>query len=259
MSRNPREIKFYVVPGGILEPGIPGVYNPILLDPLPLGPPTFAFPAIFIPPCASDTPEELFTPGYRTLPNSVPHLRFVRRSDPDQILLWTDGSCLQNGQEGARAGFAVKHRPSPNPAESTFASPAIAALLYRLWQGEGWKSLVIATDSEYVAIGATEWVKKWESNGWRTSGKDTVKNQDLWQLLLRAVRRLDQYGIRVLFWRIPRALNQDADRAARKAAEEDMVEEFTILSGVMCGYTRMVIAQMSWSEAIREEHYEYLS
>ena len=39
----------------------------------------------------------------------------------------------------------------------------------------------IITDSEYVKNGITEWIQNWKRNGWMTSGKKPVVNQDLWQ------------------------------------------------------------------------------
>lgn len=111
-----------MVPEGFLRPGINGVFNPILSNPLPLNPPTLIFPQLYNPPRASDTPDALFAAGARTLLRSTPHERFISRSNPDQIILWTDGACLNNGQEGATAGYAVKHRPSTDPEESTFSS-----------------------------------------------------------------------------------------------------------------------------------------
>lgn len=35
-----------------------------------------------------------------------------------------------------------------------------AALGYRLWNNEGCRRLVIATDSSYTVDGSTEWIKK---------------------------------------------------------------------------------------------------
>jgi ribonuclease HI len=29
----------------------------------------------------------------------------------------------------------------------------------------------------------SEWINDWKARGWKTSGKDPVKNQDLWQHL----------------------------------------------------------------------------
>lgn len=41
------------------------------------------------------------------------------------------------------------------------------------------------TDSEYVAHPFTKgWIYNWQHNGWKTSTKKDVSNQDLWRLLL---------------------------------------------------------------------------
>ena len=39
------------------------------------------------------------------------------------------------------------------------------------------------TDSKYVLEGSTKWMNNWIANGWRSSDKKPVKNQDLWQQL----------------------------------------------------------------------------
>ncbi len=44
------------------------------------------------------------------------------------------------------------------------------------------------TDSQYVRRGITEWLAGWKRNGWRTSTKQPVKNQDLWRALDAAMR-----------------------------------------------------------------------
>ena len=64
---------------------------------------------------------------------------------------------LRSGQ--VAAGDPTPHSPFPTP------------------------QLTIITDSQYVQKGMTIWIKDWKSRGWKTSGKDPVKNQDLWQLL----------------------------------------------------------------------------
>ena len=43
--------------------------------------------------------------------------------------------------------------------------------------------VVIFTDSSYVKNGITEWIKKWEKNGWKNTNKKPVKNIDLWKKL----------------------------------------------------------------------------
>ncbi len=41
----------------------------------------------------------------------------------------------------------------------------------------------IVTDSEYLKNGITSWIHGWKKNGWKTSAKKPVLNQDLWQKL----------------------------------------------------------------------------
>lgn len=215
----------------------------------------------------SDTPEILFAPEICP-DNSIPAPRFVRRNYPRQLLIYTDGSCLSNGREAARAGCGFVYRPAtgwkftgvpsgwkldtigavdfglelcgpdgqPHEQTSNRAElrAVIAALRFRLWRNEGFQSLVIATDSTYVVAGATEWVKKWVRNGWRTAKGCPVKNQDLWNALLETLEKSAGDGLQVMFWQIPRELNSEADRFARKGAVMDDIEEFTDITGAMC-------------------------
>ncbi len=41
----------------------------------------------------------------------------------------------------------------------------------------------LVSDSQYLSKGVTEWLAGWKRNGWRTSSKKSVVNQDLWQKL----------------------------------------------------------------------------
>jgi ribonuclease HI len=45
------------------------------------------------------------------------------------------------------------------------------------------EKIAVFTDSQYVQKGITQWIHAWKRNNWRTSGKEPVKNQDLWQRL----------------------------------------------------------------------------
>lgn len=42
------------------------------------------------------------------------------------------------------------------------------------------------TDSRYLKDGITRWIHKWKRNGWKTAGKEPVKNQDLWEAMDKA-------------------------------------------------------------------------
>jgi ribonuclease HI len=45
------------------------------------------------------------------------------------------------------------------------------------------------TDSSYLKNGVTAWISLWKRNGWRTKGKEPVKNEDLWRQLDALVAR----------------------------------------------------------------------
>jgi len=107
----------------------------------------------------------------------------------------------------------------------------IAALRFRNWAGEGFSTVVIATDSEYVTTGSTQWAKTWLQNSWRTANKAEVKNKDLWEMLLGEVERHHGRGLSIQFWRISRAWNTVADEAAKKAATEDAIEQWADMFG----------------------------
>ena len=62
-------------------------------------------------------------------------------------------------------------------------SAAIAALEYLPQIQPPVTKLTVFTDSQYVQKGMSVWIKDWKKKGWKTSGKDPVKNQDLWQRL----------------------------------------------------------------------------
>lgn len=183
-------------------------------------------------------------------------MRLIRINDPKQLLVYTDGACLDNGQSNSRAGWAfvfgpldkvasgrLENRgPLGGPAEPQTSNRAelravIAVLRFRHWssRGEGFTSIVIATDSEHVVNGATNWAKEWLEQGWKTSTGHAVKNKDLWEVLLGEVERWHDEGLKVMFWRIGRELNSVADTAAKKAARKGAdMEKFMDVHGMAC-------------------------
>jgi ribonuclease HI len=47
----------------------------------------------------------------------------------------------------------------------------------------------LATDSQYVCKGISEWLPGWRARGWKTASRTPVKNADLWQRLDAAAGR----------------------------------------------------------------------
>ena len=206
----------------------------------------------FNQPRSPDTPSSLFPPSRAIVTRFD---RFVRRNKPTELLIYTDGACLDNGHANARAGCGFVFSSVPNPASfCTFRlenkgptgevykptsnraelRAVIAALRYRAWDGEGFRSIVIATDSDYVVNGATRWVRSWLKKGWKTSIGAPVKNKDLWQVLLGEAERWSERGVKIQFWWIPRYLNTEADLRARNGANQQEVPDgFTEISGML--------------------------
>lgn len=137
----------------------------------------------------------------------------------------------------AEGPTGIRYKQTNNRAE---LRAVIGALQFRDWSrvcNGGWRSIVIATDSEYVARGITGCAKRWEAEDWttfdRTSKRYTdVKNQDLWKLLLYMIRQLQSQGLSLSFWRIPREWNERADEYAGKATQWDEVLKFQIVHPV---------------------------
>ncbi|EFQ28927.1 hypothetical protein CGRA01v4_10397 [Colletotrichum graminicola] len=173
-------------------------------------------------------PLDVFPPGQD---------RFYHQDNDGEVLVFVDGACSGNGttvavggcgfvfnsQEGGSVrfpleGLGVDGELYPMTSNRAELRAALGALSFRTWHGEGVERLVIATDSEYVATGATLWVRGWVEKGWRSSKGRPVKNRDLWEALLRRVKELRGGGCEVSFWRIPREWNTEADRAAKEAA-----------------------------------------
>ena len=75
----------------------------------------------------------------------------------------------------------------------------------------------IFTDSNYLKMGITTWIKKWKKNGWKTSAKKDVMNKNLWIDLENEASKFD------ITWTWVKAhsnnaLNNEVDLLAKKAA-----------------------------------------
>jgi ribonuclease HI len=116
---------------------------------------------------------------------------------PD-LFAYTDGACSGNPGPGgwgvlmiARDGeTVVKTRElSGGEAMTTNNRMELMAAISALEALSRETVVTIVTDSAYVKNGVTAWIHGWKRNGWKTSGRDPVKNVDLWQRLDAAQAR----------------------------------------------------------------------
>jgi ribonuclease HI len=116
---------------------------------------------------------------------------------PD-LFAYTDGACSGNPGPGGwgvlmiarEAGQVIKERElSGGEALTTNNRMELLAAISALEALTKASALTVVTDSAYVKNGVTEWIHGWKRNGWRTAGKDPVKNVDLWQRLDAAQAR----------------------------------------------------------------------
>ncbi|KAG0633307.1 ribonuclease H-like domain-containing protein [Tuber brumale] len=220
-------------------------------------------PGIFKPEDLNQSPEDLFRPFLGT-PES-PSSPLYHVNDLTKTLIYIDGASFNNGSPHARAGCGVYRspnellnicRPLPigttnNRAELWAAVCALELIARKLTAAEAAtsptgvcedggsgggavNSWIIASDSNYVVTGATDWAWKRRAVGWKRKknaskvegielsedwmlGKGLVPNADLWDRLLRGI--LDVQG-QILLWLIPREWNR-ADGLAKRGAKLD--------------------------------------
>ena len=102
----------------------------------------------------------------------------------NSISIFTDGACRGNPGpggwgvlillEGEEITLYGGENSTTNNQMEMLA--AIKALEYFREK----KSIELVTDSNYLKDGIEKWIHGWKKNGWKTSAKKPVKNQELW-------------------------------------------------------------------------------
>ncbi len=111
------------------------------------------------------------------------------------VEIYTDGACSGNpgpGGWGALliSGDAEKEITGGEP-DTTNNRMELRAAIEALRSLNRPCQVRLSTDSTYVKDGITDWILKWQKNGWKTSAKKPVKNVDLWQALVAALEPHD--------------------------------------------------------------------
>jgi ribonuclease HI len=136
-----------------------------------------------------------------------------------KVEIATDGACKGNPGPGGwgaviRSGGREKEL-SGGEAHTTNNRMELTAAIRGLEALTRPCEVTLSTDSRYVMDGLTKWIHGWQKNGWRTADKKPVKNAELWQELLAAVK---PHRIKWL-WVKGHAGHPDNERADRLASD----------------------------------------
>ena len=139
------------------------------------------------------------------------------------VEIFTDGACRGNPGPGGwaallRFGASERRLQGAEPATTNNRMELMAAI-------EGLAALtepshvVLTTDSQYVRLGITKWIKAWQRRNWRRAGNQPVLNKDLWQRL-HALNQTHTVSWRWVKGHSGHAENEAVDRAANDAIDE---------------------------------------
>ncbi len=105
----------------------------------------------------------------------------------DVVEIFTDGACRGNPGPG---GWGVLLRYNGiekqlwgGESDTTNNRMELRAAIEGLQALKWHCKVVLTTDSQYVRQGIMTWIHNWKRKNWQTSGKQPVKNKDLWQKL----------------------------------------------------------------------------
>lgn len=146
---------------------------------------------------------------------------------PQDVVIWTDGSCIGNPGKGGwayvvtgRDGTPIE-KQSGGDRQTTNGRMELTAVAQALENANGkYGTIELRSDSRYIvdAFGKG-WLSGWQRNGWRTANRQPVKHQDLWQRILQAIASHDtEVKVRWVKGHAGHEGNELADRMANAAA-----------------------------------------
>ncbi len=113
----------------------------------------------------------------------------------ERVIIYTDGACKGNPGPGGWAARLIEpvsgHIKDISGGESmtTNNRMELLSVIRALQALKRPLQVDLHSDSSYVVNAFKQrWIQRWQANGWRTSSKKPVENQDLWQELLFAMK-----------------------------------------------------------------------
>ena len=102
-----------------------------------------------------------------------------------KYIIYTDGACSGNpGPGGWGAVIFDENKKQSNISGkepmTTNNRMELLAPIMAIKRIKEKSEIIVYTDSTYLKNGITDWIKKWEKNGWKSSNNQPIKNKDLW-------------------------------------------------------------------------------
>lgn len=166
----------------------------------------------------------------------------VIKRDREPVQVYVDGACRGNGTDAAKGGYGVWYGhdhaknasvsfsecdPYSRPTNQRSELLAMRHALNDIVQSPS-DSYEVYSDSKYAIQCTSEWLPKWESNGWKNARRESVANRDVLEEISELNRRIEQNGTNVRMVHVrghgDERGNIEADRLAVEAAKRDGVD-----------------------------------
>jgi ribonuclease HI len=140
-----------------------------------------------------------------------------------EVVIYTDGACSGNpgpgGWGAVLQGGGRERELYGGDVQTTNNRMELMAAIQALEALQRPAAVTLYTDSKYLLDGITKWIHGWQRNGWLTSARKPVKNDDLWRRLTAAM------GPHDIDWRWVKGHagdpgNERADELARRGIDE---------------------------------------
>ena len=141
----------------------------------------------------------------------------------EKVIIYTDGACSGNPGPGGWGSILIykenKKEISGGCKETTNNIMELTAVIEGLKMLKYPCEVDLYSDSAYVVNAFRQgWIYNWIKNEWRTSGKEPVKNKELWQELYN-LTKIHKINFIKVKGHSDNEYNNRCDEMARKAIE----------------------------------------
>ena len=139
----------------------------------------------------------------------------------EKVIIYTDGACSGNPGPGGWGAILMykgaKKEISGGMKETTNNIMEITAVIEALKCLKIESDVQVYSDSAYTVNSFNQgWIYNWMKNGWKTAGKDPVKNKELWQELY-ALTKIHKVEFIKVKGHADNEFNNRCDEMAREA------------------------------------------